>query len=279
MKKSLSVSVKISVIVTTYNWPSALRAVLDALVIQDTTYPFEIIVADDGSGVETAKMIRDIKSRVSIPILHIWHTNEGFRAAAIRNKAILAAEGDYIIFLDGDCIPRLNFISRHLALAEARTFVVGNRVLLNRAFTVSALAEMLPLYRWSFWRWIIARLKGHCNRILPFLTQPFDGLRFKMTSRWKGAKGCNLGIWKSDLLNINGWEENFTGWGYEDSDLVIRLLRSGVRRKNGRFYIPVIHLWHPENDRTQERSNFAKLKARETDMQISAEKGLNQYAI
>ncbi len=103
-------------------------------------------------------------------------------------------------------------------------------------------------------------------------------LRLKTKTRWKGAKGCNLGIWKQDLLNINGWEENFTGWGYEDSDLVIRLLRSGVQRKNGRFYIPVIHLWHPENDRTHERRNWTQLKDREIDKQINAEKGLNQYA-
>ena len=269
---------KISVIVTTYNWSNALRVVLDALVAQKTTHPFEIIVADDGSGTETAEVIRNLKNRVSIPILHIWHTNEGFRAAAIRNKAILAAEGDYIIFLDGDCIPRLNFITRHLELLEARTFIVGNRVLLSRAFTISALAEMLPLHRWPLWRWFMAYFKGYCNRVLPFLTQPFMRLRLKTRSRWKGAKGCNLGIWKQDLLNINGWEENFTGWGYEDSDLVIRLLRSGVQRKNGRFYIPVIHLWHPENDRSQERRNWAKLKATETDKQINAEKGLSQYA-
>ncbi len=270
---------KISVIVTTYNWPSALRAVLDALVAQKTIHVFEIIVADDGSSAETAKMIRDLKNRVSVPILHIWHANEGFRAAAIRNKAIVAAEGDYIIFLDGDCIPRLNFIERQVALAEENTFVVGNRVLLNRAFTVSVLAEMLPVHRWSFWQWCVARLKGYCNRILPFITQPFEQIRFKQKSGWKGAKGCNLGMWKSDLININGWEENFTGWGYEDSDLVIRLLRSGVQRKNGRFYIPVIHLWHPENDRTAERRNWTQLKARERDSQTHAEKGLNQYAI
>lgn len=277
MNKTLPL--KISVIVTTYNWSNALKIVLDALIAQKTTQPFEIIVADDGSGKETAEVIRHLKNRVSVPLLHIWHPNEGFRAAAIRNKAILAAAGDYLIFLDGDCVPRLNFIARHAELAEEKTFVVGNRVLLSRAFTISVLAEMLPLYRWPLWRWFIARLKGHCNRVLPFLTQPFHRLRLRMHSRWKGAKGCNLGVWKQDLFNVNGWEENFTGWGYEDSDLVIRLLRTGVQRKNGRFYIPVIHLWHPENDRTQERRNWSQLKARETDKQTNAEKGLNQYAV
>lgn len=269
---------KISVIVTTHNWSNALKCVLEALIAQKTTHPFEIIVADNGSGMETAKVVRALKNRVSIPILHIWHTNEGTSVAAIRNKAILAAEGDYLIFLNGDCIPRLNFIARHVALAEEKTFIVGNHVLLNRTFTVMALAEMLPLHRWSLWQWFIACLKGDCNRIMPFLTQPFNKFRLKMRSGWKGANGSNLGIWRQDILNINGWEENLVGSENENADLVFRLLRSGVRRKNGHFYIPVIHLWHPENNKIQERYKGAQLKFRKADTPINAEKGLSQYA-
>lgn len=248
---------KISVIITTHNWSNALKCVLEALIAQKTTHPFEIIVADNGSGIETAKVVRALKNRVIIPILHIWHTNESGSLAAIRNKAILAAEGDYLIFLNGDSIPRLNFITRHLALAKEKTFIVGNRVLLNRAFTVAVLAEMLPLHRWSIWQWFIACLKGHCNRVM---------------------RGSHFGVWKQDLLNINGWEENLTGWENEDSDLIVRLLRSGVQRKNARFYISVIRLWHPENNKIQESYNWAQLKVRKTDKEINAEKGLSQYA-
>ena len=211
---------KISVIITTFNWPYALHAVLSALADQKSSCPFEIIVADDGSTDETAKLIRSFKNRISIPLLHIWQPNEGFRAAAIRNKAILAAEGDYIVFLDGDCIPREDFIASHAGLAEPKTFVAGNRVLLSREFTLSALSRTLPLHQWTFWRWCLARILGHCNRLFPLISLPLRRLHIKTNSRWKGAKGCNLGIWKSDLQEINGWEENFEGWGYEDSDLV-----------------------------------------------------------
>ncbi len=270
---------KISVIVTTYNWPQALRAVLKALIEQKTTLSYEILVADDGSGEETAKLIRDMKQGVNVPILHIWQPDEGFRAAAIRNKAVLAAEGNYLVFLDGDCIPRDDFVENHFKLAEPRTFVVGNRVLLSKNFTLTALSHTLPLHRWSFWRWCVARLAGHCNRVLPFLSLSRKWLQVKTSFRWKGAKGCNLAIWKSDLANVNGWEEKFVGWGYEDSDLIIRLLRSGVQRKSGRFHVPVIHLWHPENDRTKERDNWARLKTRQTGIQLCAEVGLNQYGL
>ncbi len=275
----MSIPTKISVIVTTYNWPYALQAVLCALAEQKSSHLFEIVVADDGSSEETAKLIRGFKKRTTIPILHIWQPDEGFRVAAIRNKAILAAEGDYILFLDGDCIPRENFIERHLQLAELKTFVVGNRVLLNREFTVTVLSETLPLHQWSLWRWCVARLYGHCNRIFPILSLPAGWPRLKSNTHWQGAKGCNLGVWKADLLQVNGWEENFTGWGYEDSDLVIRLLRSKVRHKSARFYIPVFHLWHPENDRTKERDNWLLLKNRQKSMQLCAEKGLNQYEL
>ena len=268
---------KISVIVTTYNWPYALRSVLTALAAQKSSSPFEIIIADDGSGEETAKWVRSFKKMSSIPILHIWQPDEGFRAAAIRNKAILAAEGDYIVFLDGDCIPRDNFISQQQALAEPGTFVVGNRILLSRMFTLRALSETLPLHEWPWYRWMFAWASGHCNRFSPFLPLHFKSLPAKSSSRWQGAKGCNLAVWKADLLKINGWEEKFVGWGYEDSDLVIRLLRLGIARKNGRFRIPVIHLWHPESDRAHEKENWQRFKSRLDEISIASELGLSQY--
>lgn len=269
---------KISVVVTTYNWPAALETVLKSLLEQKTFHAFEIIVADDGSKEETAVLINSLKEQSSIPLLHIWQPDEGFRAAAIRNKAILAANGDYIIFLDGDCVPREDFVEKHFTLAEPRAFVVGNRVLLTKEFTEKVLTQGLPIYQWSLVDWFWAWLAGHCNRLLPLIALPLTGWRtyFKTKVRWRGAKGCNLAVWKEDLLSVNGWEEKFVGWGYEDSDLVIRLLHSGIKRKSGRFYVPVIHLWHPENDRTRERDNWLLLKEKQAGSQYYAEKGLNQ---
>lgn len=268
---------KISVIVTTYNWPYALRAVLTALSLQKTTTSFEIIIADDGSTDETAQLIQRFAKRCTIPIRHVWQPDQGFRAAAIRNKAIIEATGEYIVFLDGDCIPRENFIERYAQFATHKTFVAGNRILLDRMFTVTVLSETLPLHQWPLYKWIIARLSGHCNRVLPLFSIPLGKLRLLASNRWRGAKGCNLGVWKADLININGWEEKFIGWGYEDSDLVIRLIQSGVKRKDGRYSIPVIHLWHPEQDRSLEQQNWALFKSRHQNMRTQAEQGLEQY--
>lgn len=254
---SRSLPLKISVVVTTYNWSNALKSVLDALIAQKTTHPFEIIVADDGSGIETAKMIRELKNRVSMPLLHIWQPNAGLERAMIKNKAILAAEGDYIIFLDGRCVPRSNFILNHLKLAETKKFIVGNHILLSRACTITALSEMLALHRWPLWRWCLMWLKG----------------------RRKGIRRCHFGAWKIDLMNINGWEENLKGQVCEDLDINIRLLRSGVRRKRCWFAIPVIQFWHPESHKNQERHNKAVSKTKLKNMQLCAEKGLSQYAI
>ena len=267
---------KISVIVTTYNWPLALSAVLRALIAQKTSCAFEVIIADDGSTEETASCIALFKQQAALSITHVWQPDQGFRAAAIRNKAIHAATGDYIIFVDGDCIPRENFIQRHYRLAEKNTFVAGNRILLRKAFTQHALNQAFSLHVWSIWDWCKARVQGYCNRVFPLLSLP-AWAHFKSVRRWKGAKGCNLGVWKADLRAVNGWEETFEGWGYEDSDLVARLLKHGIRNKSGRFYVPVIHLWHPENDRAREQTNWAQFKDRQKKGLVCSVQGLSQY--
>ncbi len=267
-----------SVIVTTYNWPEALSAVLLALAAQ-SYQSFEIVVADDGSTSDTSDLIKNLRSIMYVPIQHVFQADEGFRAAKIRNKAIQAARGEYIIFLDGDCIPRPAFLQNHFALAEKRKFVVGNRVLLNRSFTRQVLSAKLPLHQWTLMQWLKLRFAGSCNRFLSFLTLPLGPLRKLHAKVWQGAKGCNLGVWKSDLYIVNGWEERFQGWGYEDSDLVMRLIRAGIKRKSGRFATTVIHLWHAENDRARERDNWTLLSTRFNTKESSfhAENGLNQY--
>lgn len=270
----------LSLIVTTYNWPEALDKVLEALMVQ-TDLNFELLIADDGSGPQTTILIEKYQSFLPFPCKHIWQEDNGFRAAAIRNQALLQASGQYIVFLDGDCIPRRDFVEKHAKLAEAGYFVVGNRVLLSQDFTKSVLAQAevkgLKLYDWSFFRWFWARCLGYCNRCLSFIALPLTSpWRKRKTLVWKGAKGCNLGIFKSDLIRINGFEENFTGWGYEDSDLVIRLLSAGIKRKEGRFALTVIHLWHKENDRRKEKENWLLLERVRHSKEVFSKQGLNQ---
>lgn len=249
----------VSVIVTTYNRPDALERVLDALAKQ--TVPFtEILVADDGSTEATKQTIERCAQSSAVPIHHVWHEDKGFRAAAIRNRALAQATGTYVIFLDGDCVPRADFVARHVQLARPGWWVSGNRVLLSRAFTEAWLAGRANhgLAGWS--DWLRGRLCQDLNRILPLIYLPGMAWRERLAHRWEGAKTCNLAAWKEDLMAVNGFEESFEGWGFEDSDLAIRLMRRGARRLDGRYATGVFHLWHPENDRSQSDRNWQRLQ-------------------
>lgn len=244
---------KISVIITTYNRPDALALVLNALLDQQFS-DFEVIVADDGSTDVTAKLIKQL----STPYLlkHVWQADQGFRAAKARNLAVMAAAGDYLIFLDGDCIPRIDFIAKHHELAESGYFVVGNRILLNEQFTQQVINSAEPVWNWPVNKWLLPYIQRNINRFSPLLRLPF--VRKHCQQTWKGVKTCNLAVWSKDFKQINGFDENFQGWGHEDADLAVRLLRSGIKRKNGRFAVPVLHLWHPEEKRN--KHNWLRLR-------------------
>ena len=268
--------VRVSVIVTTYNWPEALRAVLQGLKAQDRQ-DFEVVVADDGSTNETRSLIKEFTPIFPVPLQHIWQEDKGFRAAAARNRALAASRGQYIIFLDGDCIPFPDFVSTHLLLAEEGWFVTGNRVLASQSFSRRVLQQQLPVHAWGLRTWSWARLTGAINRILPFIRVQSNAFRKLNTHQWKGAKTCNLGVWKAALLDVNGFNEQYVGWGHEDADLVVRLIRNKVFRKDARFVIPVLHLWHPENNRSLLRENEQRLEAILHGESTWAETGLQQY--
>ena len=268
---------KIAVIVTTYNSPAMLSAVLEGYLAQ-TDKDFEVLVADDGSTEETAKVVQDFQARASFPIRHVWQEDLGFRAAAIRNRALAQTDADYIIFTDGDCVPLPDFVTRHRALSEPGCFLSGNRLILSREFTQRVLGEQLPIYLWRFPDWLRARGRGDIERLLPLLHLPdCPGLRKLWPHRWKGAKTCNLSAFRTDLLRVNGLDESYAGWGLEDSDLVIRLIRAGVISKSARFAAPVLHLWHKENDRSQLEENRLRLEEVLAATHIRALKGVDQY--
>ena len=264
----------ISVIVTTYNRADALEAVLAALARQ-TDRQFEVVMADDGSGPATSAVIDRWRSRIGVPLSHVWQVHRGFRAAEIRNRAILASHGDYCIFLDGDCLVRPDFIARHRRLAERGWFVTGNRVLLSAALTETVLRERLQPHMWTAGQWVRERIRGGVNRLAAVPRVPLGPAR-KLTARqWRGARSCNLAVWRSDLDRVDGFDAGFGGWGREDSDLLIRLIHSGVRRKDGRFATGVIHLWHADADRTRLSANDALMDATLISMRTRAQLGLS----
>jgi glycosyltransferase involved in cell wall biosynthesis len=249
----------LSIIVATYNWPEALDAVLHGLSRQSDR-GFEIVVADDGSGPQTRNIVEDWRANIGVDLRHVWHEDRGFRLAEIRNRAVAASRGEICVFLDGDSIPLAGFVAAHRRLAAPGWFVAGNRVLLSPALTARVLRDRTMLESWSLAQWIAARRAGHINRIAPLLTLPLGPLRRLNARSWKGARGGNLAIRRSDLDRIDGFDAAFSGWGLEDSDIIVRLIRSGVRRKDGRFATGVLHLWHPEKDRSRLPENAAKLE-------------------
>lgn len=267
----------ISVIITSYNWSRAIEAVLIALDHQ-TDHDFEVWIADDGSRPEELAKIREFMDQCYFPVQLIWQDDQGFRAAKARNQAAAMAKGDYLVFLDGDCIPRPTFIARHRALAESGYWVPGNRVLLSESFTEKLLAHEVTTLKHSGGYWWIQCLRRNINRCCPLFFWPLSLGRKSRPQKWRGAKTCNLGVWKSDFFAVNGFDERYQGWGYEDSDLLIRLIRGGVYRKSGKFAIPVFHLWHQEQDRSAEPANLARLQSIIANSELRASLGVDQYS-
>lgn len=267
---------RIAVIVTTYNRPDALTAVCEGYLAQEDA-DFELLIADDGSTSDTKRVIDDYASRTPFPLRHVWQDDLGFRPAAIRNRALAQTEADYVIYSDGDCVPPTDFVRRHRALAETGFFLAANRVLLSERFTREVLQQRVPIHRWGTGRWLLAWVRGDVNRVLPLLTLPDGAFRKGSPQRWEGVKTCNLSSWRADLLRVNGLDETYTGWGLEDSDLVIRLLHSGIRHKSARFSAPVFHLWHREADRNRFQENQRMLDELMASQRTRARVGVEQY--
>jgi len=265
-----------AVIVTTYNRPDALTVVLEGYCAQ-SDQDFRLIVADDGSTEDTLEVVRRFARRAPFSLTHVWHEDRGFRAAAIRNRAVASTDADYILFTDGDCVPSRHFVRTHKRLAEPGYFLGANRVLLASSLTSRILQEQIPVYNWGEIDWVRSWSRREINRLLPLLKLPDGPFRKWTPGRWKGVKTCNLSAWRADLICVNGLDESYEGWGLEDSDLVIRLLRAGVKHKNARMAATVFHLWHPEQDRISLSRNQKRLDTLSRSATVRAVVGLDQY--
>lgn len=262
----------ISLIISTYNRPAALSLVLQALNYQ-TDKDFEVIIADDGSSDETRKLIAQMTINCVYPITHAYQEDKGFRLSRARNLAASKASGDYLIFIDGDCIPRPSFIKNHRKLAAKKTLVCGNRILLSEKFTKEIESKQIKVWNYNFFNWLKTYFTGGVNRLHPLITLPINTFR-KPIKNWKKARGCNLALFREDYLNVNGFDNSFSGWGYEDSEFAIRLLNSGVMLKSGRYATGLLHLYHKENDRSFEGENLKRLQDRMNSSITRAEDGI-----
>jgi len=223
----------IAVIVSTYNAPEYLAKVLDGYIAQ-TRVPDELVVADDGSDQRTAETVSAFASKAKFLIWHVRHEDRGFRVARIRNEAFKATSAEYLIITDGDCAPHKHFIEDHIRVMRPGYFVQGKRMLVSKqasdSFTCEGWGRLVKMC-------IKDRLSG-CHHLLriPCFTIPNKGLR--------GIKTCNFALYRKDFLAVNGFNEDFSGWGREDSELAVRLFKYGLKRRDVPFSAMVFHLWH-----------------------------------
>jgi len=260
----------VSLIVTTYNWPKALELVLLSIKTQ-SILPNEVIIADDGSKEETRELIQRYQQSFPIPLIHSWQEDLGFRASRSRNLAIARSHSDYIIMIDGDMVLHRHFIRDHKRIAKPRHFVQGRRVILTQQLTEKLFENKninIPL--------LSPNVKNKLNAICcPLLSTTFSPLLTKKS--YQSIRSCNLAAWNKDIIQINGFNEDFVGWGREDSEFVVRLLNNDISRQDLRFGGVAYHLYHNENSRNNLNDNDQRLELAIKNKVRYCEHGLNQY--
>jgi len=261
-------SMKTALIITTYNWPQALKLVLESVKLQ-TILPNEVIIADDGSKVATKKVIEEFSKNAPFEVKHIWQEDKGFRAAEIRNKAIAAAKSEYIIGIDGDMILHPCFIKDHTDNAKKNRYVQGGRVLLTKDKTKEVF--LTNQIRFSLFE------SGLNNRKNALHSKLLKNIFSSIKNTLKGIKTCNFSIYKEDLIKINGFDNQFIGWGREDSEMVARFLNSGGEKYILKFNAIAYHLYHLEKERDLLAKNEKRLKETIDKNKVWCEDGIDKF--
>ena len=265
---------KTTLIITTYNWPAALKTVLLSILTQQHL-PDEIIIADDGSNEETAILIALLRPQFTMPIIHSWQEDKGFRLSRSRNKAIALASHDYIILIDGDMVLDKHFIADHLKVAQPGYFVTGKRIKLGHPLSEQLLQAGKPASKpLSFFSQGITRGRELAIRCLWLHKK----LSMKSPYSVTGIHACNMAFWRQDAIDINGFNAEFEGWGPEDQEFAQRLINLGRRRKTVKFYAVAYHLAHQENCRKNLSRNEKLLKQIQMSKSIHCALGLNEFA-
>lgn len=261
-------TLRVTLIVTTYNWPAALDLTLQSVARQSAA-PAEILVADDGSGAETREVVARWQERLKTPLLHLWQADEGFRLARSRNRAIAAARGDYVIIVDGDMVLHRHFIADHVRAARRGCFIQGVR-LLTGPTTAGRMLE-LGMMDLGFFAPDIKRRRHTIRSLL------LSRLVFRERTGQRAIRGCNQAYWKNDLLRVNGFNEAFEGWGREDNEIAARLYNAGIQRRNLKFQALAIHLYHPSRQAEVGKRNDTLLKSTLDERKAWCPLGLNQH--
>lgn len=236
-------AIDISVIISTYNNPEWLEKVLWSYE-QQTYKNFEVVIADDGSDNKTKQLIETISQEVSYPVRHIWHEDNGFQKTIILNKATVVSKGDYLVYSDGDCIARQDFLQVHLDKREKGYFLSGGYFKLPMSISQLISKEDIISQRCFDISW----LKQHGLKA-SFKTNKITAKGFKekllnnltpTTATWNGH---NSSGYKIDIIKVNGYDERMQ-YGGEDRELGERLFNIGIKAKQIRYSAICLHLDH-----------------------------------
>lgn len=239
-----SVPLRLTVVLSTYQQPEWLEKSLWGYARQRLR-DFELIVADDGSSEETAQVVERCRDALSAEVRHLWQEDRGFRKCRILNKAIRAARGNYLVFSDGDCIPRRDFLVAHAAAARPGRFLSGGYVKLSEEASRKIDRASVDSQRAFSARWLGTGGHPHSLRKLrvPDWTRRPTDLLAAGRPTWNGH---NVSAWRSDVLAVNGFDERM-GYGGEDRELGERLENFGVRGLRVRYRALCVHLEHPRD--------------------------------
>jgi glycosyltransferase involved in cell wall biosynthesis len=267
----------ISVILATYERADALDLVLSAFAEQRGD-PFEVVVADDGSGKNVERVVAAWRRRLELE--HVWQPKEGFRKARALDLAALAARGDYLAFLDADCVPRRGFLEALRRAARPGWFLTTKRVLLRESFSRRAIERRIPIWRWSAAHWLLRapRQVGRPGYLVPARDRRRPWRPEQPEFEPPVAAYTLIGVAREDFERVNGYDARCTrSTDGEDQDLAIRLRRSGLRCGWPGPAASVLHLWHPErHDRADRRDRL--FRETEASARVEAIVGLRELA-
>ncbi len=259
---------KTALLVSTYNWPEALALVFKS-VEKQTKKPDEFIIADDGSRSETTALIEDFKKTSGLNVIHVWHKDDGFKRSEILNKAIAQSTCDYIVQTDGDCIIHPKFIEDHVAFAAKNQYLYGSRVSIIEAYR----DELFETKNIKF-NFLHKGIKKRTRALyLPFLSSLY-GVKNELS---KKLRGCNVSFWREDFIAVNGYNEAMTGWGREDSELIIRMMNKGVQARRLRYRGIVYHIWHKTASKDSVNVNEAIQQKAINERLDWCENGVDKY--
>ena len=261
---------RLALAITTFERADALAAVLDRVGRQRVS-PAEIIIADDGSGAATRKVIDDFVKSSATPVRLVSQPHEGFRVTRLRNLAIAATSADYVVFIDGDMLPHPEFIADHQRHARQGFYTQGVRAHADAALTRELIAAtaILPTIR--------SAGLGGLRRLYLLHSPAMASMTRQLANGLIAIKSCNQGFWRNDLVRVNGFDEAISGWGAEDKELCARLENAGVRRQTLLFGGIACHLHHAPASRAALPANLAALDRTRREHRVRCERGLDAH--